>query len=41
MALADLGTDRKIILKLLSEERDGQRWTGFNHFRTLLYITAL
>jgi len=41
MALADLGTDRKIILKLLSEERDGQRWTGFIYFRTLPYITAL
>jgi hypothetical protein len=41
MALADLGTDRKIILKLLSEEKDGQRWTGFSHFRTLSNIKAL
>jgi hypothetical protein len=41
MALADLGTVRKIILKLLSEEKDGQRWTGFNHCRTLSNIMTL
>jgi len=41
MALADLGTDRKIILKLLSEEKDAQRCTEFSHFRTLSNIKAL